>query len=163
MTSVYIAIGSNVGDRINNLKQALTLLDGITVIEHCSPIYETPPMYMLDQEAFLNMVIGGDTACKPQLLLRKLKDIEAEIGRVMSKERYGPRIIDLDILFFGDAVINVDGLTIPHPRLSEREFVLRPLADIAPSFQHPLLGKSINEILIDLQSGTTAKLFQLDV
>ena len=163
MTVAYIGIGSNVGDRVENLRQALKYLDGIMSLERLSATYETAPRYVLDQPPFLNMAVGGDTPLEPLLLLEQLKKIEIDIGRVPTEERYGPRAIDLDILFYGSDVVNEPGLSIPHPLMAEREFVLRPLADIAPNFRHPVMGCSVAEILSMLEGEPEAQMVSIDV
>ena len=163
MTVAYIGIGSNVGDRVENLRQALKYLDGIMSLERLSGTYETAPRYVLDQPPFLNMAVGGDTPLEPLLLLEQLKKIEIDIGRVPTEERYGPRAIDLDILFYGSDVVNEPGLSIPHPLMAEREFVLRPLADIAPNFRHPVMGRSVAEILSLLEGEPEAQMVSIDV
>ena len=163
MTVAYIGIGSNVGDRVENLRQALEHLDGIMSLERLSAIYETAPKYVLDQPPFLNMAVGGDTPLEPLLLLEQLKKFEIDIGRVPTEERYGPRAIDLDILFYGSDVVNEPGLSIPHPLMAEREFVLRPLADIAPNFWHPVMGRSVAEILSLLEGEPEAQMVSIDV
>ena len=163
MTVAYIGIGSNVGDRVENLRQALEHLDGIMSLERLSATYETAPRYVLDQPPFLNMAVGGDTPLEPLLLLEQLKKFEIDIGRVPTEERYGPRAIDLDILFYGSDVVNEPGLSIPHPLMAEREFVLRPLADIAPNFRHPVMGRSVAEILSLLEGEPEARMVSIDV
>jgi len=163
MTVAYIGIGSNVGDRVENLRQALEHLDGIMSLERLSATYETAPRYVLDQPPFLNMAVGGDTPLEPLLLLEELKKFEIDIGRVPTEERYGPRAIDLDILFYGSDVVNEPGLSIPHPLMAEREFVLRPLADIAPNFRHPVMGRSVAEILSLLEGEPEAQMVSIDV
>ena len=163
MTVAYIGIGSNVGDRVENLRQALEHLDGIMSLERLSATYETAPRYVIDQPSFLNMAVGGDTPLEPLLLLEQLKKIEIDIGRVPTEERYGPRAIDLDILFYGSDVVNEPGLSIPHPLMAEREFVLRPLADIAPNFRHPVMGRSVAEILSMLEGEPEAQMVSIDV
>ena len=163
MTVAYIGIGSNVGDRVENLRQALRCLDGIMSLERLSATYETAPRYVIDQPSFLNMAVGGDTPLEPLLLLEQLKKIEIDIGRVPTEERYGPRAIDLDILFYGSDVVNEPGLSIPHPLMAEREFVLRPLADIAPNFRHPVMGCSVSEILSFLDEESDTQMVSIDV
>ena len=163
MTAAYIGIGSNVGDRVENLRQALEYLDGVMSLERLSATYETAPKYVLDQPPFLNMAVGGDTPLEPLHLLGQLKKFEIDIGRVPNEERYGPRAIDLDILFYGSDVVNESGLSIPHPLMAEREFVLRPLADIAPNFQHPVLGCSVAKMLSLLEGEPEAQVVSIDV
>ncbi len=138
MHEVYLAFGTNLGERLDNLRAALRGLPPAVEIEALSAIYETPPWGVTDQPAFLNMVGRGVTALAPLDLLAALKGLEARLGRRPGL-RYGPRLIDLDILFYDDAVIAAPGLTIPHPRLAERAFVLKPLAELAPGLRHPLL------------------------
>ena len=163
MTVAYIGIGSNVGDRVENLRQALEHLDGIMSLERLSATYETAPRYVLDQPPFLNMAVGGDTPLEPLILLEQLKKFEIEIGRVPTEERYGPRAIDLDILFYGSDVVNEPGLSIPHPLMAEREFVLRPLVDIAPNFRHPVMGRSVAEMFSLLEGEPEAQMVSIEV
>jgi 2-amino-4-hydroxy-6-hydroxymethyldihydropteridine diphosphokinase len=147
---VYLALGTNLGDRQRNLNEALQLLADKVNVAEISRLYETAPAYVLDQPAFLNMAVKGHTDLSPTDLLAYLKNIEAQIGREKTV-RYGPRQIDLDILFYDDLILNIPPLLhIPHPRMVERAFVLRPLADIAPDFVHPLLKQTVRALLIQL-------------
>ena len=146
MTCVYIALGSNLGDRLKNLEKAIAMLAPAVSVIMQSPIYDTDPKYVADQPRFLNMVLVAESDLEPQALLAFLKDIETGLGRIPG-ERFGPRPIDLDIVFFGDEIIDLPDLTIPHPRLSERAFVLCPLADIAPSKANPGSGVTVVEML----------------
>ncbi|MBE7470268.1 MAG: 2-amino-4-hydroxy-6-hydroxymethyldihydropteridine diphosphokinase [Anaerolineae bacterium] len=147
---IYLALGTNLGDRRANLTEALRLLTHKVNVAEISRLYETAPAYVLDQPAFLNMVVKGYTDLAPAELLAYLKELETQIGREKAA-RYGPRKIDLDILFYDDAVINIPPhLHIPHPRMVERAFVLRPLADIAPDFLHPILKQTVRELLAEL-------------
>ena len=145
-TTIFIALGSNLQDRRQNLDNAISEMPPKIIPEACSPIYETDPWGYLDQPPFLNQVIQAITVLSPEDLLDYLKDIEARLGRKPTIE-YGPRLIDLDILFYDDLVINKPELTIPHPHMDERPFVLVPLADLAPEKVHPELNITVKEML----------------
>jgi 2-amino-4-hydroxy-6-hydroxymethyldihydropteridine diphosphokinase len=133
---VYLALGSNLGDRLAALRAAIDGLPPAGRVDQVSRVYETDPMYVADQPAFLNMVVSGWTDLPPLVLLDRVKSLETEIGRVPSFTN-GPRAIDIDILLHGDTVLATDRLTLPHPRIAERAFVLAPLADIAPDLRIP--------------------------
>ena len=142
---VHLALGSNLGDRSINLSRAILRLSPSVRVLAESHIYETPPWGVTDQPAFLNMVIQAETDLSPLALLEKLKKVEQELGRKPAV-RYGPRLIDLDILFYDDLVLETSDLTIPHPHLHERAFVLVPLCDMAPEMVHPLLDLTIRSL-----------------
>jgi 2-amino-4-hydroxy-6-hydroxymethyldihydropteridine diphosphokinase len=144
---IYLALGTNLGDREANLQTARDALATRVRLTRASSIYATPPWGYTEQPEFLNQVVEVDTVLKPLPLLHFLKDIEAEMGREATF-RNGPRLIDLDILFYGQAVIDGQILKVPHPRLQERAFVLAPLDEIAPDFVHPALNKTIHELLM---------------
>jgi len=145
---VFIALGTNLGDRFENLRQARQALSPAVHILESSPIYQTPPWGYLDQPAFLNQVVRGETGLSPLELLALLKRLEAELGRLPGI-RNGPRQIDLDFLFYDDLALETPVLTIPHPRIAGRGFVLVPLADLAPDLRHPLTGQPISEMLAE--------------
>ena len=142
---VYLALGSNLGDRLANLKQAIAALTPQMEVKAKSQVYETPPWGYEDQPKFLNQVVKAKTYLDPEPLLKHLKRLEIALGR---KESFpnGPRLIDIDILFFDDLVLNTPIVVIPHPRLQERGFVLLPLMDIAPDLIHPVNKKSVREM-----------------
>lgn len=155
MSIVYIGIGSNLGNREENCLHAIKLLEkGGIIVKKRSSLYETEPWGVKDQPPFLNMAIEIETALKPKVLLKILKDVEKEVGRKEST-KWGPRIIDLDILLIDNIVLNKDNLKIPHPFMHERDFVLRPLHEIAPSVKHPLLKMTVRELLQKLDSQLT--------
>jgi 2-amino-4-hydroxy-6-hydroxymethyldihydropteridine diphosphokinase len=146
---VYLSLGSNLGDREANLRDAIARLGPLGRVTAVSSFYETEPVDFLDQPWFLNCVVLLETDLLPQALLQRLLEIERSLGRERLQPK-GPRLIDIDILLFGDEVIHEPGLTIPHPALHERRFVLEPLAQIAPGVIHPLLEKTVSELLLSL-------------
>jgi 2-amino-4-hydroxy-6-hydroxymethyldihydropteridine diphosphokinase len=146
MATLYLGLGSNLGDRAQHLHSAISLLEEIAAVEALSTIYETPPWGLCEQPAFLNAVVRLQASLSPLQLLRELQRIETQLGR-KRKERWGPRTIDLDILFYDDWTVETAELVIPHPLLQERAFVLVPLAEIAPKLCHPLLEKTALELL----------------
>lgn len=151
MSIVYIGVGSNLGNRQENCLRAIEFLEkrGV-IVKKRSSMYETEPWGIKEQPRFINMAIEIETGLEPKELLRVLKEIEKEMGREESL-KWGPRIIDLDILLFDELILR-DGLEIPHPLMHEREFVLKPLCEIAPERVHPLLKVRICDLMQGLQS-----------
>jgi 2-amino-4-hydroxy-6-hydroxymethyldihydropteridine diphosphokinase len=144
---VYLSLGSNIGDREGNLRKAVEQLASQDVrVLHTSRIYETEPMDYKDQAWFLNQVVEAETALFPLQLLTRIGRVEREMGRVRGV-RKGPRTIDIDILFYGAAVVETARLEIPHPRIAERRFVLAPLAELAPDLRHPVTHRSVRQML----------------
>jgi len=146
MAIVYIGIGSNIGNRQENCREAVRMLagNGLTVVRQSS-LVETEPWGVADQSRFINMAVEVETDAAPEQLLVILKKIEKDMGRT-NAVRWGPRVIDLDILFYDDLILDTDGLIIPHPLLHERNFVLIPLAEIAPNKIHPRLNRTVHEL-----------------
>lgn len=154
MTRVLIAVGSNLGDRRKNLERARVLLEqtpGIRMLK-TSSVRETEPVGGPPQDQYLNAVWLAETGLAPEKLLEALLATEKEMGRG-KRERNAPRVIDLDILFFGDRVLHRPGLVIPHPRLAERIFVLEPLAELVPDWIHPKLKKTVRTLLEEVLEG----------
>jgi 2-amino-4-hydroxy-6-hydroxymethyldihydropteridine diphosphokinase len=155
MNKIYLALGSNMGKRRNNLKKALNLIEecGIKIIKK-SKIYETKAVSKVEQDDFLNMCVEAKTRHSPEKVLRAIQIVEKQAGRKRKeKKRAGyekPRVIDIDILLFNGKIINKRNLKIPHPEMHEREFVLKPLNDIAPEALHPKIKKKISELLKNL-------------
>jgi 2-amino-4-hydroxy-6-hydroxymethyldihydropteridine diphosphokinase len=152
MEKVYLGLGTNLGDRELNLRKAINnvneLIGSVVLV---SSIYETEPVGFRSEEKFLNMVAEVDTMLKPSGVMDMILKAEALLGRVRKGNKYTSRIIDLDILLFGNRIIENDSLSVPHPRMHERRFVLIPLCEIAPDLVHPILKKSIKTLLSECQ------------
>jgi 2-amino-4-hydroxy-6-hydroxymethyldihydropteridine diphosphokinase len=160
MKRVFLGIGTNLGDREKNLKQALDkIAEVIGIIASRSSVYETEPWGFQSIDKFLNMVIGVDTNLKPSGLLGRLLMIESLLGRLRDGKQYTSRIIDIDILLYGRQKVDTISLKIPHPRMHERNFVLIPLCEIAPRIVHPVFGKTMTELLNECKdTGSIKKL-----
>ena len=153
MSIVYLGLGTNLGDRKQNINKAIEAISLKMSISKQSSLYETTAWGYTDQPNFLNQVIQVETNLSPLRLLNFLKKTEVELGRV-ENFRYGPRLIDIDILFYDDLIKTTSRLQIPHPRIPERAFVLVPLNEIAPGYVHPVLKKTIAELLTKLPNKT---------
>jgi len=151
--TVYLSLGSNIGDREKNLRAAIAKLSELGEIAAVSSFYETEPVDFTAQPWFLNCAVAIRTKLMPELFLSKIQMFEQQLGRRRIRPK-GPRNIDIDILLFDDSVISTPELQIPHPAMHERRFVLEPLAEIAPELQHPVLKKTVRELLQTLPRDT---------
>jgi 2-amino-4-hydroxy-6-hydroxymethyldihydropteridine diphosphokinase len=156
---VYLSLGSNVGDRAANLRAAIERVAEAGTVRARSGFYETEPVDFRDQPWFLNCVVALETGKTPRDLLAQALAIEEGMGRRRARDK-GPRIIDIDILLFGDRVIDEPGLKIPHPAMHERRFVLEPLAEIAPGVLHPAIKKTARQLLAGLPSGQAVRILR---
>ncbi|HEX8926095.1 MAG TPA: 2-amino-4-hydroxy-6-hydroxymethyldihydropteridine diphosphokinase [Terriglobales bacterium] len=155
LKTVYISLGSNIGDREANLAEAVRRLRDLGTVTRVSSLYETEPVEFLNQPWFLNCVVELQTEKMPRNLLSTMLEIERTMGRRRTIAK-GPRTIDLDLLLFGGSVVETSALTVPHPAMHERRFVLEPLAEIAPEARHPVLQRSVREMLNSLPKGSPA-------
>jgi 2-amino-4-hydroxy-6-hydroxymethyldihydropteridine diphosphokinase len=153
---VYLSLGSNVGDREAHLRDAQARLGAVGRVSAVSSFYETEPVEFTGQPWFLNCAVALETAQTPQPLMTSILNLEEAMGRRRIQKK-GPRTIDIDILLFGDTVLNSQEVTVPHPAMHERRFVLEPLAEIAPNVRHPLLNKTILELRDALPPGQTVR------
>ena len=156
---VYLSLGSNIGDRESHLRDAISRLEKKGRIKSIASFYETEPVEFTDQARFLNCALALETEEAPEQLMESVLHIEQEMGRVRQQNK-GPRTIDIDILLFSDTIIDSPKLTIPHPAMHERRFVLQPLSEIAPEVRHPVLKKTIRELLGALPAGQAVEKVQ---
>lgn len=154
--TVYLSLGSNVGDRAGNLRSAIQRLGTLGHVQGISSFYETEPVEFTAQPWFLNCAVKLNTEKMPKQLLSGILDVEQQMGR-RRRPKKGPRTIDIDILLFGNSIIETKGLTVPHPALHERRFVLEPLAEIAPDIRHPVFKRNIRELRDALPPGQAVR------
>src|SRR3989338_6262343 len=159
-SNIFIGLGTNLGNKEENLKHAIEEIKKVAEVLVCSPVYETEPIGLANQPLFYNQIIEIRTTLNPEALLVALKDIEKNMGRV-STIRNGPRSIDCDILYYENRIVETEILLIPHPRAAERAFVLVPLANIAPEFQDPIQKKSIQQLVKELPEEEKRKVKQI--
>jgi 2-amino-4-hydroxy-6-hydroxymethyldihydropteridine diphosphokinase len=152
----YLSLGSNVGDRVAHLRDAIARLESIGRVVSVSSFYETEPVEVTDQPWFLNCAVGLETALTAEQLMARLMQIEQEMGRRRVQKK-GPRTIDIDILLFDDLILDSPDVTIPHPAMQKRRFVLEPLAEIAAEARHPGIKKTIRELLEELPAGQSVR------
>lgn len=160
MKPVYLGIGTNLGDRFANLQKAVEMLQERMTVTAVSPVYATEPWGDTNQPPFLNACVAAVTDLQPRELLALLKEIEREMGRTPTRH-WGPRVIDIDILFYNRLVLHEPDLTIPHPAVPERAFVLAPLADIIPEYVHPETGKTVEQMLDEVDASGVQHLMEL--
>jgi len=153
---VYLSLGSNLGDREANLRTAICKLGEIGNVVAVSSFYETEPVELTAQPWFLNCAVKFETEKMPRQLISAILNLEQSMGR-QRKQKKGPRTIDIDVLLFGSSIIEIPSLTVPHPRLHERRFVLEPLAEIAPDARHPVFKRTVRELRDALPAGQTVK------
>ncbi len=150
MKKIFLGIGSNVGNKKRNIDTAIELLSSFVKNLKKSSYYFSKAVGYTEQDDFLNMAVLGFTELSPEQLLEKVKEIEVEVGRI-ERFHWGPREVDIDILFYENEIVSKENLEIPHPRIQERDFVLQPLLDLEPEFIHPVLKKSIKEMFSELK------------
>jgi 2-amino-4-hydroxy-6-hydroxymethyldihydropteridine diphosphokinase len=160
MSLLYLGLGSNLNDRYANLRRAIARLGRQVTITAVSPVYATEPWGDTDQPPFLNACVAAATTMTPHAVLHLAKSIERKMGRETTR-RWGPRLIDIDILFYDDLTMADEELTIPHPRIAERAFVLAPLADLIPEYRHPQTGDTVRQMLDRVDSSGVERLFEM--
>jgi len=152
----YLSLGSNIGDREPHLQSAVSRLEAAGRVLAVSSIYETEPVEFTRQPWFLNCAVALETSCTPRQLMSAILQIEEDMGRRRVQDK-GPRSIDIDILLFADEIVNSEGLTIPHPSMAARRFVLEPMAEIAPQARHPVLNQTVLQLRDALPAGQVAR------
>jgi 2-amino-4-hydroxy-6-hydroxymethyldihydropteridine diphosphokinase len=159
---VYLGIGTNLGNRENNINEALELIkEHIGPVKKASSLYETEPWGFKSKNDFLNMVAEVETKLKPSGLLGRILMIEAQMGRFRGEKKYSSRLIDIDILLYGEKILKAKSLVIPHPKMHERRFVLVPFCEIVPDLVHPKLGKTIKALLKECSDKSRVKKYKI--
>lgn len=153
---IYLSLGSNMGDRETHIRDAIARLESFGMVVSVSSFYETEPVEFTDQKWFLNCAVELVTSETPEQVMAAILQIESEMGRKRLQKK-GPRVIDIDILLFSDKIIDSPELIVPHPAMQERRFVLQPMAEIAPDARHPILKKTVRELLEGLPAGQTVR------
>ena len=164
MARVFLGLGSNVGDRLQFLQKAVDELGktGGVMITKVSRVYETEPVGFVHQNDFLNLAVEAEVDLKPEALLLTVKEVEKKVGRTLS-ERWGPREVDIDILFYGDHSVQEGDLRIPHPELPKRRFVLVPLQELDRQLLHPLERKTVEQLLLHCPNKSSVRATELSV
>ncbi|MFH0862336.1 MAG: 2-amino-4-hydroxy-6-hydroxymethyldihydropteridine diphosphokinase [Candidatus Altiarchaeota archaeon] len=157
MSFIYLGLGSNLGDKEANIRKAIELIGQKCKVLRVSRLYKTEPVGYKEQDWFLNCVVEAESCCEPLLLFAALQAIEKRLKREKTVVN-GPRTIDIDVLFWGDSVLNVGGFTIPHPKLHERGFVLQPLMELAPNLVHPVQKKTVKQLIEALKGAEKVEL-----
>jgi 2-amino-4-hydroxy-6-hydroxymethyldihydropteridine diphosphokinase len=152
LNTAYLSLGSNIGDREAHLRSAIAGLSAVGTVKSVSSFYETEPVEFTQQALFLNCAVALETTLESPELMSRLFEIERSLGRERVQKK-GPRTIDIDILLYGDQILNSPDLIVPHPSMPQRRFVLQPLAEIAPNARHPVLGKTAERLLAELPAG----------
>jgi 2-amino-4-hydroxy-6-hydroxymethyldihydropteridine diphosphokinase len=156
METAYLSLGSNLGDRVGRLREAIARLGELGQVAAVSSFYETEPVEVTDQPWFVNCAVALETALAPEELMAALLGIERAMGRERVQKK-GPRVIDIDILLYGEAVVESETVRIPHPAMAERRFVLEPLAEIAGDVRHPVSRKTVRDMLAELPAGQVVR------
>lgn len=157
---VYLLLGGNLGDRQQNLEIAkMNIVDSIGEIKNTSSIYQTEAWGLENQPDFLNQVVEVSSVLEPSLLIEECLSIETRMGRIR-KVHWGERLIDIDVLFIDNEVINTQRLTVPHPEIKNRRFTLQPLVELIPTYKHPVLDKTIEQLLYDCSDELQARIFK---
>jgi len=151
METVYLSLGSNIGDRKKYLEQSINHLNEVGEVIEVSSVYQTPPWGVDSQQDYYNMCIAFKTLLSPELLLAEIHRIEHALGRERGEQRWLPRTVDIDIIFYGQRIIDTEDLKVPHPLMQQRKFVLLPLSEIASDMEHPVLHKKIIALLKEVE------------